>query len=52
MGTGTTLLAAAKCGRNSIGVEVDHSYMKMAKARLEKELSTLFDQDRPSIIVR
>jgi site-specific DNA-methyltransferase (adenine-specific) len=52
MGTGTTLLAAAKCGRNSIGVEIDPSYMKMAKARLEKELSTLFDQERPSIIVR
>jgi DNA modification methylase len=52
MGTGTTLLAAAKCGRNSIGVEIDHSYMKMAKARLEREVSTLFDQDRPSIIVR
>jgi hypothetical protein len=28
------------------------SYVKMAKARLEKELSTLFDQGRPSIIVR
>jgi len=52
MGTGTTLLAAAKCGRNSIGVEIDHSYVKMAKARLDKELSTLFDQERPSIIVR
>jgi DNA modification methylase len=52
MGTGTTLLAAAKCGRSSIGVEIDPSYVKMAKARLEKELSTLFDQERPSIIVR
>jgi modification methylase len=52
MGTGTTLLAAAKCGRNSIGVEIDASYAKMARARLEKELSTLFDQERPSIIVR
>ena len=48
MGTGTTLLAAAKCGRNSIGVEIDPSYVKMARARLEKELSTLFDQGRPS----
>jgi len=26
--------------------------VKMARARLEKELSTLFDQDRPSITVR
>jgi DNA modification methylase len=45
-------LAAAKCGRNSIGVEIDHSYVKMAKARLEREVSSLFDQDPPSIIVR
>ncbi len=52
MGTGTTLLAAAKCGRNGIGVEIDPSYVKMAKTRLEKELTSLFDQDRPSIIVR
>jgi DNA modification methylase len=52
MGTGTTLLAAAKCGRNSIGVEIDPSYAKMARARLEKELSTLFDQDRPSVVIR
>jgi len=52
MGTGTTLLAAAKCGRNSIGVEVENSYVRMAKARLEEKLSTLFDRERPSIIVR
>jgi DNA modification methylase len=52
MGTGTTLLAAAKCGRNSIGVEIEPSYVKMAKARLDKELSTLFEQERPSIIIR
>jgi DNA modification methylase len=52
MGTGTTLLAAAKGGRNSIGVEIDASYVKMAKARIEKEASTLFDQEGPSIIVR
>jgi site-specific DNA-methyltransferase (adenine-specific) len=50
MGTGTTLLAAAKSGRNSIGVEIDPSYVKMARARLEKELSTLFDQDGPSVV--
>jgi len=52
MGTGTTLLAAARCGRNSIGVEIEPSYAKMAKARLERELSTLFEQGRPQIIVR
>ena len=52
MGTGTTLLAAARSCRNSIGVEVEPSYVGTAKTRLESELSTLFEQDRPSIIVR
>ncbi len=52
MGTGTTLLAAANCGRNSVGVEVEPSYVRMARSRLEKELNILFDQDRPQIIVR
>lgn len=49
MGTGTTLLAAARCGRNAIGIEIEPSYMKMAKARLEANLSSLFEQDRPAI---
>ncbi|MDA2912795.1 site-specific DNA-methyltransferase [Acidobacteriia bacterium AH_259_A11_L15] len=35
MGLGTTLLAAARCGRNSIGVDIQPSYVKKAKARLE-----------------
>ncbi len=52
MGTGTTLLAAARCGRNSIGVEIEVSYVKMARSRLETQLSTLFEQERPQIIVR
>lgn len=42
MGTGTTNLAAAKWGRNSIGVEVDPQYFEMAAGRLGKELSGLF----------
>jgi modification methylase len=52
MGTGTTLLAAARCGRNSLGVEIEAPYIKMARARLESEVDTLFDRDRPTIIVR
>lgn len=52
MGTGTTLLAAARCGRNSIGVEIEPAYVKKAKVRLETEFSSLFDEGRPSIIVR
>lgn len=52
MGTGTTLLAAARCGRNSIGVEIEPAYVKKATVRLETEFSSLFDEGRPSIIVR
>ena len=42
MGLGTTLLAAAKCGRYSIGVEIDPSYFSKAKARLEETTGRLF----------
>ena len=52
MGTGSTPLAAARCGRNSIGVEVEPAYVKMSKERLERELDSLFEHDRPTIIVR
>lgn len=41
-GTGTTLLAAIKTDRNSIGVEIDPFYCKIALARLEQETSDLF----------
>lgn len=43
MGTGTTLLAAARCGRNSIGVEIEPTFVQMAAKRLELELSSLFE---------
>ncbi len=46
MGTGTTLLAAARCDRNSIGVEIEPAYIKMAKERLERELASLFGEGR------
>jgi DNA modification methylase len=42
VGTGTTSLAAAGCGRNSIGVEVDPCYFEFAKARLTAKTSGLF----------
>lgn len=41
-GTGTTMLAAVKCGRNSIGVEIDPSYCRMAALRLRNENQTFF----------
>jgi len=52
MGTGTTLLAAARCNRNAIGVEVEPAYVKMAKDRLETTLASLFHRECPSITVR
>jgi DNA modification methylase len=51
MGTGTTLLAAAYCGRDSIGVEIEESFVKKAKHRLEKELSTLFRKNKVSLAI-
>jgi len=42
LGTGTTSLAAAQCGRNSIGVEVDPAYFEHARRRLTGATSGLF----------
>jgi len=36
-GTGTTMLAAMKCGRNSIGIEIDEEYCRGALTRLKAE---------------
>lgn len=41
-GTGTTMLAAMKCDRNSIGIEIDSQYCKMAAKHLRSENNTLF----------
>lgn len=43
MGTGTTNLAAAKWGRNSIGVEISPDYCDMALRRLEHSTMGLFE---------
>ena len=51
MGTGTTLLAAARCGRNSIGVEIEPAFLSLAKSRLDRELNVLFDESRPVVIL-
>jgi len=42
LGTGTTSLAAARWGRNSVGVEVDPQYFDMAVRRIEGETRKLF----------
>jgi site-specific DNA-methyltransferase (adenine-specific) len=36
-GTGTTMLAAMKCGRNSIGIEIDEEYCRMTLNRLKTD---------------
>ncbi|HXS69113.1 MAG TPA: site-specific DNA-methyltransferase [Candidatus Polarisedimenticolia bacterium] len=41
-GTATTMVAAVKHGRNSIGVELDTDYCKMAASRLINENTSLF----------
>ncbi len=43
-GTGSTQVAAAATGRNSLGIEVDPEYMQMALARLRSETSDLLKQ--------
>lgn len=52
LGTGTTLLAASRCGRNGIGVEIEGSYVLKAKARLEAETEELFPDARPYVVKR
>jgi DNA modification methylase len=42
MGTGTTSVAAARWGRNSIGIEVDPAYFDMAARRIEADTPKLF----------
>ena len=42
LGTGTTSVAAARWGRNSIGLEVDDHYFAMASNRLRSESQDIF----------
>jgi len=42
IGTGTTTVAAARWGRNSIGYEVDPHYFDLALRRIERETRGLF----------
>jgi modification methylase len=41
-GTGTTMVASMRTGRNSIGIDIDLEYCKMAEERLRKENSDMF----------
>jgi DNA modification methylase len=42
MGTGTTNIAASRCGRHSIGTEVDPHYFEYARKRADENSRTLF----------
>ncbi|WP_372922996.1 DNA-methyltransferase [Roseovarius sp.] len=45
-GTATTSVAASRCGRNSIGVEVQPTYFEFALNRLEQSKQGLFGQTK------
>jgi DNA modification methylase len=40
MGSASTNIAASRCGRNSIGIEVDGYYFELARKRLDEETSS------------
>jgi len=42
LGTGTTSVAAARCGRDTVGCEVDPHYFDMAERRIRTETTGLF----------
>lgn len=44
LGTGTTTVAAAKWGRNSIGFEIDDHYHDLAVRRIKNDTSSLFSK--------
>lgn len=51
-GTGTTMVAALKHGRNSIGVELDSEYCKMTASRLMNETGSLFGKAQLQIALK
>jgi DNA modification methylase len=52
MGTGTTNVAAARWGRNSIGVEIDTDYFSLARTRLSTAAADMFTKTRIKVIER
>jgi modification methylase len=45
-GSGTTMIAALRAGRNSIGVEIDPEYCRMAARFLKAETNNLFSTEK------
>ncbi|HEV2288948.1 MAG TPA: site-specific DNA-methyltransferase [Candidatus Acidoferrales bacterium] len=50
LGTGTTTVAAAKWGRDSIGYEVDEHYFALAQKRVAHETSSLFSRAEINVV--
>ena len=46
VGTGTTMVAALRTNRNSIGLDIDAEYCRMAAGRLKAEAASLFNNAR------
>ena len=42
LGSGTTMVAAMKADRNSVGVDIEPAYLKMARRRITEEQHNLF----------
>ena len=49
LGTGTTTLAAAQWGRNSIGYEFDETYLTLAYSRIDDKTAGLFTTANVSV---
>ncbi len=45
MGSGTTLVAALRCGRSAVGIEIDPKYVSMAIQRLDTPLGNRRSKD-------
>ena len=52
MGTGTTTVASAKWGRNSIGIELDSHYFELAEKRIYKATGSLFSHGEVNTTIK
>lgn len=50
-GTGTTAVAASRCGRNSVSVELEPKYVSLAEERIKGERGTLTNFQNVSVSV-
>lgn len=51
-GIGSTSVAASRCGRNSVSVELEEQYFEVAKDRIQKERGTLTNYQNLSIDIQ